>query len=112
MPSIPNGSSSLNSRTKETGAIAGTLGEAPDRDECEALIEEEMEYQRLHGYIRLTAEAVELSDQCEGEDSIPVEDGIVSICDVCGGRIGILSSFKRGRGAEMISTQLHLRAAS
>jgi hypothetical protein len=26
--------------------------------------------------------------------------------------IGILSSFKRGCGAEMISTQLHLRAAS
>jgi hypothetical protein len=87
----------------------GTLGEAPDR---EVLIEEEMEYQRLRGYIRVTAEAVELCEQCEGEGSIPVEDGIVSICDACGGRIGILSSFKRGRGAEMISTQLHLRAAS
>ena len=97
---------------EETGAIAGTLGEAPDRDECEELIEEEMEYQRLRGYIRVTAEAVELCEQCEGEGSIPVEDGIVSICDACGGRIGILSSFKRGRGAEMISTQLHLRAAS
>ena len=45
---------------EETGAIAGTLGEAPDRDECEELIEEEMEYQRLRGYIRVTAEAVEL----------------------------------------------------
>ena len=43
------------------------------------LIEEEMEYQRLHGYIRLTAEAVELCEQCEGEGSIPVEDGIVSM---------------------------------
>ena len=51
-------------------------------------------------------------EQCEGEGSIPVEDDIVSICDACGGRIGILSSFKRGRRAEMISTQLHLRAAS
>jgi hypothetical protein len=40
------------------------------------------------------------------------EDGIVSICDACGGRIGILSTFKRGRGAEMMSTQSHLRAAS
>jgi hypothetical protein len=97
---------------EETGAIAGTLGEAPDRDECEALIEEEMEYQRLRGYIRVTAEAVELCEQCEGEGSIPVEDGIVSICDACGGRIGILSTFKRGRGAEMMSTQFHLRAAS
>jgi hypothetical protein len=45
----------------------------------------------------LTAEAVELCEQCEGEGSIPVEDGIVSICDACGGHIGILSSFKRGR---------------
>ena len=52
---------------EETGAIAGTLGEGPDRDECEVLIEEEMEYRRLRGYIRLTAEAVELCEQCEGE---------------------------------------------
>jgi hypothetical protein len=34
----------------------------------------------LRGYIRVTAEAVELCEQCEGEGSIPVEDGIVSIC--------------------------------
>ena len=94
---------------QETGTIAGTLGEAADRDECEVLIEEEMEYRRLRGYIRVSAEAVELCEQCEGEGSIPVEDAIVSICDACGGRIGILSSFKRGRGAEMKSTQLHLR---
>ena len=90
---------------EETGAIEGTLGEAADRDECELLVEDEMEYQRLRGYIRVTAEAVELCEQCEGEGSIPVEDGIVSICDACGGRIGILSTFKRGRGAEMMSTQ-------
>jgi hypothetical protein len=80
------------------------LGEAPDCAECEVLIAEEMEYQRLRCYIRVTAEAVELCEQCEGEGSIPVEDGVVSICDAFGGRIGILSSFKRGRGAEMIST--------
>ena len=96
----------------ETGAIEGTLGEAADRDECELLVEDEMEYQRLRGYIRVMAEAVELCEQCEGEGSIPVEDGIVSICDACGGRIGILATFKRGRGAEMMSTQSHLRAAS
>ena len=95
---------------EETGVIEGTLGEAADRDEV--LVEDEMEYQRLRGYIRVTAEAVELCEQCEGEGSIPVEDGIVSICDACGGRIGILSTFKRGRGAEMMSTQSHLRAAS
>ena len=94
---------------EETGAIEGTLGEAADRDECEVLVEDEMEYRRLRGYIRVTAEAVELCEQCEGEGSIPVEDGIVSICDAC---IGILSTFKRGRGAEMMSTQSHLRAAS
>jgi hypothetical protein len=55
---------------------------------------------------------ITLCEQCEGEGSIPVDDGIVSICDACGGRIGILSTFKRGRGAEMMSTQFHLRAAS
>src|SRR4029077_18058589 len=95
---------------EETGAIEGTLGEAADRDECEVLVEDE--YQRLRGYIHVTAEAVELCEQCEGEGSIPVEDGIVSICDACGGRLGLLSTFKRARGSEMISTQLHLRAAS
>jgi DnaJ-class molecular chaperone len=97
---------------EETGAIAGILGEAADRAECEMLVEEEMQCQRLGGYIRVTAEAVELCEQCEGEGSIPVEDGIVSICDACGGRIGVLATFKRGRGAEMMSTQFHLRAAS
>jgi hypothetical protein len=97
---------------EETGEIAGTLGEAADRDECEVLIEEEIQDQRLRGYIRVTAEAVELCVQCEGEGSIPVEDDIVSICDACGGRIGILSTFKHGRGAETLSTQSHLRAAS
>ena len=97
---------------KSDKITAGTLGEAADRDECEVLIEEEMQYQRLRDYIRVTSEAVELCKDCEGEGSIPVEDGIVSICDACGGRIGILSSFKRGRGTEMISTHLHLRAAS
>ena len=49
---------------EETGEIAGTLGEAADRDECELLVEDEMEYQRLRGYIRVTAEAVELCEQC------------------------------------------------
>jgi hypothetical protein len=97
---------------EETGVIAGILGEAADREECEMLVEEEMRCQRLGGYIRVTAEAVELCAQCKGAGSTPVEEDIVSICDACGGRIGVLSTFKRGRGAEMMSTQFHLRAAS
>ena len=97
---------------EETHEIAGTLGQAATRDECEAFIEEEMQYHFSRDRIAVTAEAVEICEQCEGEGSIPVEDDIVSICDACGGRIGILSSFKRGHGAEMISTQMHLRAAS
>ena len=52
------------------------MGEAPDRDECEVLVEEEMEYQRLRGYIRVTAEAVELCEQCEGEGSIQALGGV------------------------------------
>jgi hypothetical protein len=63
-------------RKIERCEIAGTLGEAPDRDECEVLIEEEMEYQRLRGYIRVTAEAVELCEQCEGEGSIQALGGV------------------------------------
>jgi hypothetical protein len=97
---------------EETGEIVGTLGEAADRDECEALVEDEMECQRLDGYIRVTAAAVELCEQCEGAGSIPVEEDIVSICDACGGRIGVLSTFDRGGIVEMMSTQFHLRAAS
>ena len=95
----------ISQETEIIVSIEGTLGKAADRDECELLVEDEMEYQRLRGYIRVTAEAVELCEQCEGEGSVPVEAGIVSICDACGGRIGILSTFKRGRGAEMMSTQ-------
>ena len=97
---------------EETQEIAGTLGEAATREECEALIEEEVQYQLSRGSIGVTAEAVELCVQCEGEGSIPVEDDIVSICDACGGRIGALASFRRGHGAEIMSTQMHLRAAS
>ena len=98
-------------RTK-TQEIAGTLGEAATREECEALIEEEVQYQLSRGSIGVTAEAAEFCVQCESEGSIPVEDDIVSICDACGGRIGALASFRCGHGAEMMSTQMHLRAAS
>jgi hypothetical protein len=43
-----------------------------------------------------------------GRRQHPVEDGIVSICDACGGPHRNTSTFKRGCGAEMMSTQLHL----
>jgi hypothetical protein len=79
---------------EESQEIAGTLGHAATRDECEALIEEEMQYQLSRGCIGVTAEAVELCAQCEGEGSIPVEDDIVSICDACGGRMAA-SAFSR-----------------
>jgi hypothetical protein len=52
---------------KSDKITAGTLGEAADRDECEVLIEEEMQYQRLRGHIRVTSEAVELCKDCERE---------------------------------------------
>ena len=71
-----------------------------------------MQYHFSRDRIAVTAEAVEICEQCEGKGSIPVEDDIMSICDACDRRIGILSSFKRGHGAEMISAQMHLRAAS
>ena len=62
---------------KSDKTTAGTLGEAADRDECEVLIEEEMQCQRLRDYLRVTSEAVELCMDCEREGSIPVEEGIV-----------------------------------
>ena len=71
-----------------------------------------MQHQLSRGRIGVTAEAVELCVQCEGEGSVPIEDDIVSICDACGGRIGAFASFRCGHGAEMMSTQMHLRAAS
>jgi hypothetical protein len=40
---------------KSDKITAGTLGEAADRDECEVLIEEQMQYQRLRDYIRVTS---------------------------------------------------------
>jgi hypothetical protein len=49
---------------EETGAMAGILGEASDREECEMLVGEEMQCQRLRDYNRVTAEAVELCEQC------------------------------------------------
>jgi hypothetical protein len=88
---------------EETGAIEGTLVEAADRAECEVLVEDEMEYQRLHGYAPWRQKLLSCVN-CLG--------GILSICDACNGCVGILSTFKRGRGAEMMSTQSYLRAAS
>jgi hypothetical protein len=97
---------------RRPGGMGGGLGDAPDRNVCEVLIEEEMEYQRLRGMSGWRPKPLNYASNARGEGSIRVEDDIVSICDACGGRIGILSSFKRGRGAEIWSTQLHLRAVS
>jgi hypothetical protein len=55
------------------------LGEAADRDECEVLIEEQMQYQRLRDYIRVTSLPRQISEtglrlgfkQIKGIDLLP-----------------------------------------
>jgi hypothetical protein len=101
---------------EETWEIAGTIGQAGTREECEALIEDEMQEQRFLGRIVVNAEAAEICAQCDGEGGILLEDDIVAICDACGGRIGPLSRFSAASGDSLAPAatpiRSHLRAAS
>jgi hypothetical protein len=79
----------------ETKEISGILGHAHDREECEALVEEEVQYQRSQGRTVFNAEAGEACAQCNGEGQIPAgNDGRV-ICPGCGGHLGPLAPFAR-----------------
>jgi hypothetical protein len=89
---------------EETNEISGTIGQAGTREECEGLLEFEMQYHNSHGRIVLDAEAAEVCAKCEGEGKIAAMNGGVVICDACGGRLGSISNLTtlRPNGTEFL----------
>jgi hypothetical protein len=77
---------------EETNEISGTIGQADTREECEGLIEYEMQYHRSRGRTVLNAEAAEVCAKCEGEGKIPAGNGEQVLCEACGGHLGPISS--------------------
>jgi hypothetical protein len=76
----------------ETQEISGTIGQADTREECEGLLEYDMEYHRSHGRTVVNAEAAEVCAKCEGEGKIASGNGGRVGCDACGGRLGPISN--------------------
>jgi hypothetical protein len=76
---------------EETEEISGTLGQADTREECEGLLEYDVQYHNSHGRTVINAEAAEVCAQCEGEGT-RVANGGVEICDSCGGRLGPIAN--------------------
>jgi hypothetical protein len=77
---------------EETHEISGIIGQADTREECEGLLEFDMQYHNSHGRIVLNAEAAEVCAKCEGEGKIAAMNGGVVVCDACGGRLGPLAN--------------------
>ena len=77
---------------EETHEISGTIGQADTREECEGLLEFEMQYHDSHGRIVFNAEAAEVCIKCEGEGKVAAMKGGLVICDACGGRLGPISN--------------------
>jgi hypothetical protein len=73
---------------EETREISGTIGQASDREECEGLIEHEMQYHDSQGRTVLNAEASEVCSECEGEGIVTGRSGMPVVCQTCGGRVG------------------------
>ena len=73
---------------EETNEISGTIGQADTREECEGLLEYEIEYHSSLGRTVVNAEAAEICAKCEGEGKIPNGNGGQVVCDACGGRVG------------------------
>jgi hypothetical protein len=69
---------------EETREVSGTIGQADTREECEGLLEYEIdEHNRV-----LNAEAVEVCANCQGEGKIADKNGGMDMCEACGGRLG------------------------
>ena len=77
---------------EETYEISGTIGQADTWEQCEGLLEYDMQYHDSHGRIVLNAEAAEVCAKCEGEGKIAAMNGGSVICDACGGRLGPISN--------------------
>jgi hypothetical protein len=80
---------------EETGEISGIVGEAQTRDECDGLIDHEIEHHRLRGLRIVNIEAGELCSECSGNGAVPVRDGSFVLCSVCEGHLGPISATKR-----------------
>jgi hypothetical protein len=88
-----------------TNEISGTIGQADTREECEGLLEYEMQNLYSDGQIVLNAEAAEVCAQCEGDGEITAGKGGAVVCDACGGRrgpIAILTSSLGPKGTEYL----------
>jgi hypothetical protein len=80
---------------EETGEIAGTTGQADTQEECEGLIEYEVQYHCSGGRTVVNAEAGEVCAECEGEGQISAGNSGRVICQACGGHLGSISPFIR-----------------
>jgi len=90
---------------EETNEISGTIGQADTREECEGLLEYDMQYHDSHGRIVLNAEAAEVCAKCEGEGKVAAAmNGGAVICDACAGRRGSISNLTtlRPNGTEFL----------
>jgi len=76
---------------EETKEIAGEIGQTDTLEECEALVEHEVQYHGSHDRIVVDVEAAEICAKCEGEGKIPAGNGGQVICDACGGHLGPIS---------------------
>jgi hypothetical protein len=75
----------------DTKEISGTMGQADTREECEGLIEYDLQYHISHERTVLNAEAVELCSKCHGDGQIRGQNGQDISCDACGGHLGPIS---------------------
>ena len=76
---------------EETQEISGTIGQAGSREECEELIEYDMQHHIVRGRIIVNAEAAEICEGCDGEGKLAAGNGGLIFCDACGGHIGAIS---------------------
>jgi hypothetical protein len=77
---------------EDTREVSGTIGQSDTQEECEHLLECDIEYHHSHGRIVLNAEAVEVCANCEGEGKISTANAHPDICQVCGGQLGPLAN--------------------
>ena len=79
---------------EETEEVSGIIGQADTREECEGLLEYEMDCHSSEGQTIVNAEAAEVCAKCDGEGKIPNGNGGQVRCDACGGRVGPISNLR------------------
>jgi hypothetical protein len=76
----------------ETQQISGTIGQAATCDECEGLIEDEVDVLPSSGRTLVNAEAYQVCAHCDGQGKIETPDGAHAICYTCRGEVGPVST--------------------